>query len=150
MARRVVLGLQNDGTYGLRVSAPGVDALSGDGQGGDFTFNSAWTDIAELHQIGILSYAASGLKGYDGSGAVNFNSGFGALYTSLGYRSFVELRRFTTGNVVYDDFWETANAAGPGGSQINRDCFRAPAASTSDKVFYVVYKVAAPQQGASW
>ena len=150
MTRRVILGQQNDGTYGLRVSAPGVDAFVGSGQGGDFTFNSDWTDTADLHQIGVLSYAASGVKTYDAGGNVLFNSGYGTLFTNIGYRPFIEVRRFTTSNVVYDDYWEAANTAGVGGSAIFRDCFRCPSASSTDKVFYVVYKIPAPQQGAGF
>ena len=150
MVRRARLGKQLDGSFGVRVSAAGADAAAVDPDSAFLTFNSGWTDIVDLHQIGTLSYAASGLKAYDAAGTPSFTgSGFGVLYTSLGYRPFVELRRFTTANVIYDDYWESTQEAGAN-CGIWRDCFRASSASTSDKVFYVVYKLAGPQQGNPW
>ena len=147
MSRRARLGKQIGGTFGVRVAVAGADAATVDPDSAYLTFNSDWTDIVDLHQIGVLSYASSGVKTYDGAGNPSFNSGYGTLYASLGYRPFVEVRRFTTSNVVYDDYWESANTAGVGGSVIFRDCFRLPSASSTDKVLYVVYKLPAPQQG---
>ncbi len=146
MSRRARLGKQIDGSFGVRVAVAGADAASVDPDSAYLTFNSDWTDTVELHQIGVVSYAASGVKGYNGSGSVNFNRGYGALYTSLGYRPFVEIRRFTTSNVVYDDYWNSTQTAGAV-CTIFRDCFRADSPSSTDKVFYVVYKLPAPQQG---
>lgn len=133
----------------MRVAVAGADATSVDPDSAYLTFNSDWTDIVELHQIGVLSYASSGLKRYDAAGTPSTtNAGFGVLYTSLGYRPFVEMRRFTTSNVVYDDYWESAQEAGANAA-IYRDCFHAPTpgGSTTDKLFYVVYKLSCPQQG---
>jgi hypothetical protein len=98
--RRVVLGQQNDGTYGFRVSAPGIDAFAGDGQGGDFTFNSAWTDIAKIHAVGIATYGTSTVGGF---------WTLEAAWPDLGYKPFIEARRLI-GSVVYDDWY-----IGPGG-----------------------------------
>lgn len=148
MARRAVLGKQNDGNFGVRVSQAGADAFAVDGDSGYLTFNSDWTDTVDLHQIGVLSYSAT-VGGYDAAGTPNSAPGFGASYTNLGYRPFVELRRYTTSNVVYDDYWESTQEAGANAA-IWRDKFRAPSASTTDKVFYVVYKLQCPQQGASF
>lgn len=147
MVRRARLGKQIDGSFGVRVSAAGADAAAVDPDSGYLTFNSDWTDIVELHQIGVASYNAS-VSGYDAAGTPNTQAGFGALYTSLGYRPFVELRLFTTSNVVYDDYWESLQEAGANAA-IWRDKFRAPwnSGSTTNKIFYVVYKLECPQQG---
>ncbi len=146
MSRRVRLGKQINGSFGVRVAQAGADAANVDGDSAYLTFNSDWTDLVELHQIGTVSYAASGVKRYDAGGAVQFLHGYGALYTSLGYRPFVEIRRYTTSNVIFDDYWEPAQTAGAVG-EIFRDCFRAASPSSTDKIFYVVYKLPAPQQG---
>jgi hypothetical protein len=79
---RVVIGQQLDGSYGLRVSLPGVDALYGNSAPPDtFAFDSAWTDMARVHQISIVP----GLNGQ------TFPQ---TLFPALGYKPFVELRQF--------------------------------------------------------
>ncbi len=60
MTRRVVLGKQQNGGYALRVSLPGVDALTADANNpNQLSFNSDWTDLAKIHQMGqAFVYAA--------------------------------------------------------------------------------------------
>lgn len=60
MTRRVVLGKQQNGGYALRVSLPGVDALTADANNpNQLSFNSDWTDLARIHQMGqAYVYAA--------------------------------------------------------------------------------------------
>jgi len=60
MTRRVVLGKQQSGGYALRVSLPGVDALTADANNpNQLSFNSDWTDLAKIHQMGqAFVYAA--------------------------------------------------------------------------------------------
>lgn len=92
--KRVVLGQQNDGTMGLRVSKAGVDAFVGDGQDGGFTFNSDWTDLTRIHLVGI--------------GMETLVSSFWRIrvdFTDLGYKPFFEARRFESGNIIRDDYW---------------------------------------------
>lgn len=142
MARRVVLGQQNDGTFGLRVSAPGVDAFAGDGQGADFTFNSAWTDIAKIHQVGVVSWSPTA---YTNSNGITF-AGFSGVWTDLGYKPFIEVRKLV-GNVVYDDYWNAANPFGQAAIILSNQ-FQSPESSTTDRVIYIVYRIQAPVQGA--
>ena len=132
--RRAILGKQNDGTMGLRVSAHGTDAFIGDGQGGDFTFNSAWTDITKLHQIGI--------------GTTSLVDGFYAIrvpFPSLGYKPLVEVRKLEA-NLVRDDYWDSSLTSGVfalvdttslsfGGTSVT------PSALTA---LYAVYKIPVP------
>lgn len=152
---RVVMGVQNDGSVGLRVSAVGVDADVGNGQGGDFTFNSDWTDISKIHQIGTVSYAASGVKYYTasfptGPATTAFGSGYGFLYTSLGYRPFMEARLVSGGNVVQDDYVDATVRVG-GAWSMFYDCARNGAVPTTTYTFiYIVYKIAAAFPGGTW
>lgn len=147
---RVVLGVQNDGSVGLRVSAVGVDADVGSGQGGDFTFNSDWTDIAKIHQIGNVAWNAN-CKFINGAGTVGTTNGWGALFTSLGYRPFMEWRRLDPStNTINDDYWNASQTAGFS-TDIWRDAWCLPAANESVNVIYVIYKIAAPfDGGGAW
>jgi len=95
--RRVVLGKFDDGvTFGLRVSLPGFDALAGSSAGGDFSFDSTWTDITKLHQIGLFSFATTQVS---------------IFFTNQGFPPFLEIRRYVS-NVVYDDYWNASNPYG--------------------------------------
>jgi hypothetical protein len=140
MSRRVVLGQQNDGSYGLRCSLPGIDAFAGDGLGGGFTFNSAWTDIAKVHALGVTTWQLNAWEVTPGSGI--FLSGFTAPWTDQGWIPFAEVRRLVGGVVINDDRWTSTMQYG-NYTQIFPDKFRAPDSSTSDKVLYLVYKIQA-------
>lgn len=140
MARRVVLGQQNDGTYGLRVSAAGVDAFSGTGDGADFTFNSNWTDIAQINAVGIVNWASSAFVN-EASVTVN---GYAGFWPDQGYKPFCEIRRLVGGNVVRDDYWSSVL---PSGGYVSIKSFGfqgAQGTSTSDQCLFVSYKIAAP------
>lgn len=137
MSRRVVLGLQNDGTYGLRVSAPGIDAFTGDGQPGNFTFNSAWTDIAKIHMVGIGNTSAP-----DQFGRYLMS----VSWPDLGYKPFLEVRRIA-GNVVYDDAWVGNFPSGGyfGPSNAQRNGFIANSASGA-QALYIIYAIPVASQ----
>jgi hypothetical protein len=139
MSRRAVIGKQNDGSYGLRCSLPGIDAFVGDGLGGGFTFNSDWADIAKVHAIGVTTWQANAWEVTPGSGI--FLSGFTAAWTSQGFIPFAEVRRLISGVVINDDRWTSTMQFG-NYTQIHADKFRAPDSSTSDQVLYLVYKIA--------
>lgn len=129
MTRRVVLGQQNDGSYGLRVSAPGVDAFVGDGQDGGFTFNSDWADIAKIHQLGLGSFATTQTN---------------VVWTSLGYAPFVEVRKYV-GNVVLDDYWNSTNQWGADAFLFTADNLRINNPGGAAVTFlYIVYKIPVP------
>lgn len=142
MARRVVMGQQNDGSYGLRVSAAGVDAFVGTGQGGDFTFNSDWTDASKILLVARLDWSSTGASGV---------SGFGVSWADPGYLPFVEVRR-ARGTVLYDD-WNPAATGGPGSSpfgnpnhQMTRSSFNLGAPSTSDFLLFLAMRIAVPRE----
>lgn len=149
MTRRVVLGQQNDGSMGLRISALGVDAFVGDGQGGDFTFNSDWTDIAKIHAVGIATYSTVTVGGF---------WVLEATWPDLGYKPFVEIRRLI-GSVVYDDWWIAAPGSGGGtGSGVFSANINSTGISLLSEriaggtrpanffVLYIAYKIAVPSQ----
>jgi hypothetical protein len=145
MARRVVMGQQNDGTYGLRVSAAGVDAFVGTGQGGDFTFNSDWTDMSKILLVGRLNWAVNGF--YTGT-----SNGFGCVFADQGYLPFIEVRR-GVGSIVYDD-WnpqrDPPNGAGiapwgnPGYTAIRTAFGLQESGSTTHFLLVLVMKIAVP------
>ncbi|SHJ69690.1 hypothetical protein SAMN05444159_1256 [Bradyrhizobium lablabi] len=105
MSRRVVLGQQNDGSMGLRVSAPGVDALTAVDDGHNLTFNSAWTDIAKIYMVGVAANTSITVNGLT-------LPGFQVTWPALGYKPFVEARLLQS-NVIYDDY---LSATFPSGS----------------------------------
>lgn len=103
---RAVIGKYNDGvTYGLKVSLPGINALTDDDNDGTkFSFNSQWSDFVKIHAIGI---ATINVPDYAGSltGSVTIN------FTALAYKPFLEIRRYV-GNVVWDDYARGGNVSG--------------------------------------
>lgn len=93
MTRRVVLGKQADGSYALRTSLPGHDALLADDDDTEaLSFNSNWENLLKVHQVGVVS------AGTVAEGSPNVSVPF----TSLGYIPFAEAR-IISGDVVYDD-----------------------------------------------
>jgi hypothetical protein len=137
MARRVVMGQQNDGSYGLRVSAAGVDAFVGDGQGGDFTFNSAWTDMSKILFVGRLDWSATGANG---------SNGFGTIWTDPGYLPFIEVRR-GVGTIIYDDWNPGAtNPWGNASYSVFHNRFQLGNPSTTDFLLLLAMKIAVPKE----
>lgn len=52
MVRRVALGAQSDGSYGLRCSQPGYDAYSNPVDDTRLSFNSAWNTVMPIYLAG--------------------------------------------------------------------------------------------------
>jgi hypothetical protein len=73
MTNRVLLGKFPDGNYGLRISDPGYDVSSNPVNNERLIFNSDWSAILPVYQIGTVS--------------VN-NSTTTVNYTDLGYTPF--------------------------------------------------------------
>jgi hypothetical protein len=143
MSRRVVLGQQADGSYGLRVSAAGFDALTAADDGHAITFDSRWTDIAKIHQIGLVSWAPNAFL--PSSQATILANGYIAFWPGLGYKPFCEVHRLS-GNVVRDDYWDSTFTSGCYAS-VFADHFTAiEFNATSDKALYVVFKIPVPSQ----
>lgn len=102
---RAVIGRYNNGTYGLKVSLPGINALTDDDSDGTkFSLNSQWSDFVKIHAIGIATITEPSFPGaLNGSVAINF--------ATLAYKPFAEIRRFA-GNVVWDDYARGGNQSG--------------------------------------
>lgn len=123
-SNRVVLGKYNDGvTFGLRVSLPGIDALTGDSSGGDFSFDSSWTDIVHTLQIGLVTFAS-------GNTVVSF--------VNPGYIPYVEAH-LLSGNSVYDDYYGTFTPNGAGNILTPSNFTTSGAAGA--QFIYIVYKI---------
>lgn len=137
MSRRVVLGQQNDGTYGLRVSSAGFDALTATDDGHSITFDSRWTDIAKLYIVGIVAWRASSVV----LPSLTVD-GFSVGYSSPGYVPFAEVRRLSS-NVVFDDYFNSTEQFGVGIS-VEATRLYVPESSTSDKLLYVLYQIPVP------
>jgi hypothetical protein len=132
--RRVVIGQQNDGTYGLRVSAAGVDAFVGDGQGRDFTFNSDWSDIAKIHLVGIGGYSLNPI----GLPTIN------VTWPDLGYKPFFEIRKLV-GNVVSDDTWVGSFPYGAHAAfGLANNSFNTGSAVVGQTALYIIYAIPVP------
>jgi hypothetical protein len=146
MARRVVIGQQNDGSYGVRVSAPGFDALTVADDGHTITFDSRWNDIAKIHAIGIIPWNLNAWSFTDDNGHVFFVPGFAVTWPNPGYKPFLETRRAVS-SVVYDDYWDGAAPMG-NPATIFADGFRIGASSSfsSNSVIYIAYKIPVPTQ----
>lgn len=146
--KRLVLGQQNDGTYGLRATLPGYDAFVGDGSGAEFTFNSDWTDIAKIHQVGVMAYAGSITYEATTLSGTLTNNGYKATFSDPGYFPFVELRKIV-GNVVYDDNCTPTQLAGFQNAAIRQTYVYFISAGHADwnnawNLLYTVYKVQIP------
>jgi hypothetical protein len=98
MARRVVIGAQNDGSYGLRVALPGVDALGVGGDSPGLSFNSNWADIAQTYLVGTAFVSA--------------NPSTIVGWPSLGYIPYVEVRQISGGVVFDDGVFSSTNGVG--------------------------------------
>jgi len=104
--RRVRLGF-NNGVFGLRTTLPGYDALNDDANDvTKFSFNSEWTDILKVHKYGIVPVASTDAPAPPDPGGINLlsNPWLVPVAHTLGYRPFLEARKFQSGNVVFADF----------------------------------------------
>jgi hypothetical protein len=140
--RRVVIGKQGDGTFGLRIALPGFDALTDDANDSNkFSFNSDWADLVKVHAIGTFTLSSS-------SSTVPVT----VVIPTLSYIPTMDIR-LISGNTVYDDHMVIDT---PLGSTTPRSTAVVGAPSTSDfqafhpralqgsTALYVVYKVPMP------
>jgi hypothetical protein len=144
--RRVVLGKYNDGvTFGLRVSLPGFDALTDDSSlPGQFSFDSEWTDIAKIHQVGLVARTT-----YTDPISGVSQTGFQTIWSALGYKPFVETRLYS-GGVIYDDYFPAGIVPGfPFGSRsyipdANPNSLNTYGGSSGDQMLTIIYKIPVP------
>lgn len=133
MVRRVCIGALPDGSYGMWVSAPGVDVMTITDplDSNQLTFNSNWTDIAKVHQSGVASS--------------NSSNPFLA-WPDLGYKPFVEIRLVEGGRIFDDTFTGGEIGIAPTIFQNGlRPLSRAYPGMATDFVFvYVAYKIPVP------
>lgn len=127
--RRAILGKYNDGTYGLRCSLPGKDAAFGSDE--EMSFDSNWTDIAKIHQIGIAGIGSS--------------LAYTIPFPDLGYKPFMEAR-VVSGTTVYDDYIKS-NVSGLGAT-IYSNGFIIGTVSNGGNFFivYLIWRIPAPVQ----
>lgn len=135
-----MIGQQNDGSMGIRVSSTGIDAFVGDGQGGDFTFNSDWTDIAKIHQLGKIDWSSTGAAGYPG---------FQAVWSDQGFLPFIEVRK-GSGSTINDDYYSAGPSppyyqTGNPNFALTNTLLRLSETSSGSFLVYMVYKVAVPK-----
>jgi hypothetical protein len=136
MTRRVVLGALPGGTFGLRVSLPGVDVMTGDSSNStQFSFNSDWTDIAKVRQVGIATVPP------------NIPPGVAIPFPDLGYRPFVEIRRLN-GALIYDDWFNSVQSGI--GAQIGTNSIVAPSDLNGSvgayALLYMIFAIPVPTQ----
>lgn len=151
MSRRVVLGTYNDGiTIGLRVSLTPWDALTDNSaDAGKFSFDSEWTDIAQVHQVGLISrQLAISTPPFIGATI----DGFKPTWSALGYKPFIETHLMDTSNNIYDDYanvgpivgWHSGFRGYIADQDLNSAYLQG--GTTGDKLLYIVYKIAIPVQ----
>lgn len=132
---RAVIGKYANGTtYGLKVSLPGVNALTADDTDATkFSFNSEWTDFVKIHHIGIFQSPT----GYVEGAAVEVK------FPALSFVPFVEMRRYS-GNVIWDDYLYPGGASTAGSSsRVGPSSFTYPSAD-GGLYFFIVYKLQVP------
>lgn len=125
--KRVLIGKYNDNvSFGLRTSRPGIDALTDSSAGGDFTFDSEWTDITKTLQI---SSAVT-----DASGNVTIP------YTNPGYIPFVEVR-YVTGNRVHDDYAGGSRGSYGANMNIHTSDLQIVLCAVNATFLYIIYRI---------
>jgi hypothetical protein len=144
MSRRTRLGLQADGSIGLRVSASGFDALTASDDGHAITFDSRWTDIAKIGAIGVAGESV--IANVSGTNIY----GVRCFYPNFGYKPFVEVRRLDSGNIIHDDWW---SGTFPGGSYGLIEATQCTLQSTGNpggplglQAIFIVYQIPVPTQ----
>lgn len=137
MSRRVILGNLGGGHFGLRVSLPTHDVVSEGSNPETLSFDSGWTDIVKMIQVGVAEKTAD----------FDFTD---VLFPSPGYQPFAEVR-WRSGLRVYDDYSPlSTNPAAPHGlgATILTDRLRLwPAASSpvvAYDVTYTIFRVPVP------
>jgi hypothetical protein len=148
MDRRVIIGKYNDGVhFGLRCTLPGFDALTGDSSQGGFSFDSEWTNMAQLLQSGL--YVGPTYGGLDSSGNIIYIGSRTIPFANQGYIPYVEIRAYS-GDTIYDDLvpWATDTTGKFGVGAIVTTTTIAPSLvngqpglNSGQQVLYVIYKV---------
>ena len=129
---RVLIGKYDNGVdFGLRIALTGISAQYGNSAAADqFSFDSNWTDLVQLHQVGLATTPAS-----------TFQT---VLFPNLGYKPFVEVR-YLSGTTISDDSF-SASRIGVSAT-ISADRIVAPGIIGGSYSFlYIVYKVSVPTQ----
>lgn len=99
--RRVVIGQDLAGYFGLKASLPGYDVLTDDeNDANKFSFNSKWTDIMRLHVVGVVTAPTDSLASANQCQVP---------FPALPYRPFLECRTIRDG-IIRDD-WTTLRHA---------------------------------------
>lgn len=132
MTRRVVIGRQGDGQFGLTASLHGVDALFADyNDPTQVSFDTRWSDRVTLHQIGIANLPLPN----------DFTTSL-IPWPNLGYTPFFEIRR-VSGVTVYDDRPMGDGSTDVYGTVRNYGAFIG-ARGLAGTFFYIAYKIPAP------
>ncbi len=96
MTRRVVIGKQADGSFDLRTSLAGFDALTGNIDDPNvISFSAQWTDQIIVHQIGNVVLSGNPTDPEN-------PSGMNVFFPALTVIPYVEIRNIN-GNTVFDD-----------------------------------------------
>lgn len=131
---RAVIGKYANGTtYGLKVSLPGVNALTADDTDATkFSFNSEWTDFVKIHHIGIFQCPTAYVEGATVS------------FPALPFSPFVEIRRYS-GNIIWDDYLNPGYTASVSGVNcpVGPSSFPYPFFD-GGLYFFIVYKLQVP------
>lgn len=129
MTRRVILGNLGGGAFGLRVALPGHDVVTEGSNPDALSFDSGWTDIVKMIQVGVATKTAD----------INFTE---VLFPDPGYAPFAEVR-YRSGLRIYDDYSPITTNGFPGlGANIKTDRLQLWPVSSGSVVGYdVVYAV---------
>jgi hypothetical protein len=135
MSRRVLIGEDGSGNFAFKTTLPGYDALLDDDQDAEkFSYNSAWSDMIQVHQVGI-------------SGVLGAPSVISVSYPDLGYVPYFDAKLYMSS--VY---WNDYNQLIGGGFRTTSLIAFAPNGSTStihfsmnapgpfNQCLYVIYK----------
>lgn len=129
MTRRVILGNLGGGAFGLRVALPGHDVVTEGSNPDALSFDSGWTDIVKMIQVGVATASGSSVIPMD------------LLFPSQGYKPFAEVR-LRSGLRVYDDYTGFGTATYPGvGANILTDRLQLTASANTSWSYNVVYAI---------
>lgn len=119
----------NGSTMGLRVALPGFSAFTAPDDPNQISFDSEWSDLVKVHQVGIASFSP------------NFPGSVTVLFPNLGYNPFVEVRKMV-GTTIYDDFYISTRAGI--GMTISTDRIVYASADPAFTFIYAVYRIPVP------